>query len=107
FLYGAARIHFGDGRRKIDETRRVAYLLALEPGARTIEWEGARPTDVMPEALLKDAPKRADYLPLPDGAMDLKSFTRWAKKFDRWLARTQRLVVRAKTEGADELSLGP
>ena len=39
--------------------------------------------------------------------MEVKTFTRWAKGFDRWLARTQRLVVPSKAEGAEDVSLRP
>lgn len=106
-LYGAARIHFSDGRRKLDETKRVAFLLPLEPDSRTVDWDEAQPTPAMPEDLLPEAPRAASYLPLPSSAMEVKTFTRWAKGFDRWLARTQRLPVAPKTEGAEEVSLRP
>ena len=98
WLYGAATIHFGNKKRKLDETRRVAFRVPLSPGTRTIEWETAKPIDVMPEALLTSPAVSAPYLPLPAGAMTLKTFTRWAKSLDRWLARTQRLEVAAKAE---------
>ena len=106
-LYGAARIQFGGSRRKVSETRRSAYLLLLEPSARTVDWDTAQPTEVMPEQLLQAPPVSAPYLPLPKGAMELASFTRWAKNFDRWLARTQKLVVTPKAEGTDEVTIGP
>ena len=106
-LYGAASIHFGDRRRKLDETKRVAFLLPVEVDTRVADWEPAQPTTLMPQDLLKDAPKSGKYLPLPAGAMELKTFTRWAKTFDRWLARTQKLVIAPKTEGAEEMALGP
>lgn len=106
-LYGAARINFGDGRRKIDETRRVAFLLAIDGTSRTVDWDLSVPVEVMPEQLLKEPSVAAPYLPLPSGAMKLETFTKWAKSFDRWLARTQRIVVAAKTEGGAELSIGP
>jgi hypothetical protein len=106
-LYGAARIHFADRKRKIDETRRVAYLFPLEPSTRAVDWDQAAATDLMPEALLASPPAAHPYLPLPAGAMDVKVFTRWAKNFDRWLARTQRLDVAAKSEGDEPAVLGP
>jgi hypothetical protein len=106
-LYGAASIHFGDKRRRVDETRRVAFLLPLESATRTIDWEGARPIATAPDQLVKDPPVRTSYQPLPAGSMELKTFTRWAKAFDRWLARTQRLEVAPKTESADASTIGP
>ena len=36
-LYGAASIQFGDRRRKIDELRKVAFLLPLKPSTKTID----------------------------------------------------------------------
>jgi hypothetical protein len=106
-LYGAAKIQFGGVRRKINETRRVAFLLPCEPETRNPDWDAARPTEVMPEALLDHAPVPAPYLPLPAGARELKTFTRWAKHFDRWLARTQRFVIPEKGEGGEDVSIGP
>jgi hypothetical protein len=106
-LYGAASIQFGDRRRKIDEVRKVAVVLPLDPMAKTVDWESAKPCSVAPDKLLKDAQVAAEYLPLPRGAMELTSFTRWAKAFDRWLARTQRLEATTKSEPAETVSLGP
>lgn len=106
-LYGAATIQFGTRRQKIAETRRVAFLLPLDPQARTVDWDTAKPTEVMPDQLLKEPPARADYLPLPAAAMKVQTFTRWAKGFDRWLARTQRLDLPGKTEQGEPASLGP
>lgn len=94
-LYGAASIHFADRKRKIDETRRVAFLVPLEPGTRTVDWDVATPVSVMPDQLLKRPPAPGNYLPLPAGAMQINTITRWAKGFDRWLARTQRLELPA------------
>jgi hypothetical protein len=106
-LYGAARIHFADGRRKLDETRRVAFLLSLDGAGSTLDWDNARAIDVMPENLLPSAPVSAPYLPLPAVSMEVKTFTRWAKAFDRWLARTQKLAVAAKTDGGEDISIRP
>lgn len=106
-LYGAATIQFGDRKRRLEERKRVAFLVPLEPTTRTVDWEGAMPTVVMPDALLKDPPTTAGYLPLSKYAMEVKSFTRWAKNFDRWLARTQRAQVMTKTEPAETVEIGP
>jgi hypothetical protein len=39
--------------------------------------------------------------------MELKTFTRWAKNFDRWLARTQRVELSTKQEPPEAVSIGP
>ena len=92
-LYGAASIHFADRKRKIDETRRIAFLVPLDPSTRSVDWDAAQPTAVMPDQLLDRPPRKASYMPLPAGAMQINTITRWAKSYDRWLARTQRLEV--------------
>lgn len=106
-LYGSATIQFADRRLKLAETRRVAFLLPLDPAVRTPEWDAAQPTRVTPGELLADAPLDAAYLPLPPGAMELKTFTRWAKQFDRWLARTQQVELTTKRDPPETVSVGP
>lgn len=106
-VYGAARIHFVDKRRKIEETRLVAFTVPLEPGTRTIDWDRATAVDARPEELVIEAPVTANYLPLPKGAMDTAVFARWAKGFDRWLARTQRLEVTPRPEAPEITTMGP
>jgi len=98
YLYGSATIQFADKRRGVDEERKVAFLLPLDPTAKTIDWDQAKPTAVSQEHLLPAPSAAAEYLPLPGGAMQTKVFTRWAKQFDRWLARTQRVFLQSKAE---------
>ena len=106
-LYGAAEIRFGERRRRLEETRRVAFMLPLDSAAKTLDWDGAQPTTVTPGDLKKDAPAAGTYLPLPAGAMELKTFTRWAKGFDRWLARTQKAEFTTKQDPPETLTIGP
>ena len=109
WLYGAATIHFADRKRKIDEARRVAFRVRLDADTRAVDWDTAEPLSVMPEQLANDVAEAAGYLPLPAGAMQVKVFTRWAKAFDRWLARTQRLAVTAVSDSppAEPHTIGP
>ena len=106
-LYGAATIQFGTRRQKIAETRRVAFLVPLEAQTRTVDWDTAKPTDIMPGELLKESQVPAEYLQIPAAAMKVQTFTRWAKGFDRWLARTQRLDLPARSDQGEPVSLGP
>lgn len=106
-LYGAATIQFGTRRQKIEEIRRVAFLVPLDDTVKTVDWENAKPTTVMPGELLKETQIKAEYLPLAGDAMKVRTFTRWAKSFDRWLARTQRFDLAGKTDQTEPATLGP
>jgi hypothetical protein len=106
-LYAAASVHFRDRKRKIDEVRQVAFTVPLTEGLKKIDWDTAQPCPVTPAQLLKEPPAAAAYLPLPSAAMQLQTFTRWAKHFDRWLARTQHLDVTVSGETPEALSLAP
>ena len=107
FLYGAATVQFRDRKRKVDQPQFVAFLLPLAPGARTVDWDAAQPSDIKPAQLLKNAPVDAPSLALPPAATRLTSFTRWAKNFDRWLARTQKLDATTKSDPPEQVSLAP
>ena len=106
-LYGAATVHFLDRKRKAEQMKAVAFVVPLVPGMRTVDWENAQPCPVAPADLLKAPPVEAPYSPLPNSAMKLAAFTSWAKKFDRWLARTQTLEVTASKEPLEVWTLSP
>ena len=82
-------------------------MVALPETIRTIDWDSAQPCAVTPAQLLKEMPVAAPFLPLPAAAMQLPVFSRWAKNFDRWLARTQRLEVTTTQETPEAESLAP
>ena len=106
-LYGSAEIQFADKRRGVDEARKVQYLLPLDPSTKTVDWEQAVATDVTEEQLLPKAPQSGDYQPLPAAATKTLAFTRWAKQFDRWLARTQHVTLVSKTDPSEPAEVRP
>jgi hypothetical protein len=106
-VYGAARIQFADRRRGLEETRRVAFLAPISATGRTVDWDAARATDLMPEQLLAVAPIDAPFQPLATAATKVVTFTRWARAFDRWVARTQRIELLTKGDPPEPVSLGP
>ena len=107
YLYGSAGIQFADKRRGVDEERTLQVLLPLEATTKTIDWEQAKTTEFTQEQLLKAAPQPGDYQPLPAAAAKTLTFTRWAKQFDRWLARTQRVTLMSKTDPPEPAEVRP
>lgn len=106
-LYGAAHIQFADRRRRLDETRHVAFLLPLDSTVKTPDWDQAVASTVAAGDLTPETTVSAPYEPLPPGAMQVNTFARWAKQFDRWLARTQRIETTTKQEPPETITLGP
>ena len=107
YLYGAATVQFADKRRGVDEERKVQLLLPLDPATKTVDWDQAKATEITQEQLLQDAPQPGDYLPLPPAAAKTLTFTRWAKQFDRWLARTQTVTLMSKTDPPEPAEIRP
>lgn len=105
-VYGAARIQFADRRRGLEETRQVAFVVPISPTGRTLDWDAAQPA-VAPDQLLKQPPVEAPYVPLSTAATQVPVFTRWARGFDRWIARTQRVELLTKQDPPESVSLGP
>jgi len=91
----------------VDEERKVQVLLPLEPSTKTVDWEQARPSEFTQEQLLKEAPQAGDYQPLPAAAAKTLTFTRWAKQFDRWLSRTQRVTLMSKADPPEPAEVRP
>src|SRR4029077_9784038 len=91
----------------LEEIRRVAFVAPINPTGRTLDWDAARATDVMPDQLLTAPPVDLPYLPLSTAASQLPTFTRWAKSFDRWIARTQRVELLSNQNPTESVSLGP
>jgi len=92
-LYGAADVEFVDARRGIATHRTVQVVMPLDGSLAVLDWEASRPVEVAPQALSSTAPAGATFAAVPAHALQVKSFAKWSKDFDRWLARTQRLEV--------------
>ena len=106
-LYGAADIRFGESKRRLDARRHLAFLWPLDATTKTIDWDAASPTTITVNQLLKDPPVTAEHQPLSPAATQVKTFTRWAKHFDRWLARTQRVELSTKQDPPELVTVGP
>jgi len=106
-VYGSARVQFADRKRGLDETRRVAFLAPIPAVLKTLDWDLATATEVQPEQLLNSPPGPATYRPLAGSAMQLNTFKRWAKAFDRWLARTQHVELATTGQPVETVTVGP
>ena len=106
-LYGAADIRFGESKRRLDARRHLAFLVPLDATTKAVDWDTARATAVTVNQLLKEPPVAAEHQSLSPAATQAKTFTRWAKHFDRWLARTQRIHLSTKQDPPEVVTVGP
>ncbi len=93
FLYGAAQIAFSDAKRGVDEVKTIALAVPLAPGAVVVDWDAGVGTDLLPQHLVTNPPDSGAFAALPAQAQQVKSFAKWAKDLDRWMGRTQRLML--------------
>jgi hypothetical protein len=106
-LYGAADIRFGESKRRLDARKHLAFMLPLDATTKTVDWDTASSSSITASQLLKEPPVAAEHQPLSPAATQVKTFTRWAKHFDRWLARTQRIQLSTKQEPSELVTVGP
>lgn len=102
-LYGTARVHYADAKKKIDVTTDVSSVTAFGSGAVLVDWDRAEPEARGADALLATAPlPAAGYLPPPGEALNAKNYAGWARDFERALSRTAPLQL--MTAAALEIS---
>jgi hypothetical protein len=91
-LYGSARVQYTDARRGIDITADVNAVTPITDSAVAVDWDGASPAGITPDALSKaPANPAARFGVLPAAARNPKSYTRWANDFEQWIVRAQPL----------------
>lgn len=86
-FHAAARIHFADGRRKLDAWRPVSHLLPVPEGGRLV-WSEAR---VAPEALDDEPLPAAAFEPVPSELSNPKVYKQHEKDYKAWLLEHQAL----------------
>jgi Helicase HerA, central domain len=92
-LYGAADVDFADAKRGIDERRAVTVAFPLDNVVPIVTWDRAAACEVPPGDLLAEPSAGGTFAAVPPQALQMKSFARWSKDFDRWVSRTQRLEL--------------
>jgi hypothetical protein len=90
---GAARLHYLDDKRKVDQTQSVIFGAPVHDGATPLDWNEAKPLDVGLDELEKEAEAGARFESLPGPAANSKNYAAWKKSFAVWLFQTQQLTL--------------
>jgi hypothetical protein len=92
-IYGAADVRFTDTKLKVDVTRPVAYMTAVNDGPVALDWTLAEAVEIPPDQLQSDAPAGATYAEVPSPATKARSYAAWSKQFATWLTVSQGMAV--------------
>ncbi len=95
-LYGSARIHFTDTKRRVDETQDLHVAVPFAEGAVPIDWDRAEPVETAPDALGSEPPpgvRDVPYRPLHSAALNPKQYAAWTRDFEQWVMRAERLTL--------------
>lgn len=99
-LYGAARLHFSDGRRGISEMRELTAVTALHDGPDPADWLEAEAIELTADDL-ESAPAeqpKLEFGEIPAVASRKTSYTTWTKRFVGWIYAEKRLTLYKSAE---------
>ncbi len=106
-LVGAAKLHFVDEKRNLNETKEAVWTTPIHDGPVVADWAEAAETELSINELEKSAEPGIAFASLPAEASKSKSYAAWNKAFSNWLFQTQQLKIfkspsLEKTSGPDE-----
>ncbi len=104
-LLGTASVHFLDGRRKIDESRKLSLLASLSNDATPVDWENPVLCDLSADDLETEPEEGATFGLVPTPANQAKNYKTWKKDFINWVYRHHTLQLwKSKTFKASSLA---
>ena len=94
-LYGAARLHFSDARRDVNEMRELAAVTAMRDGPDPADWLEAEETALTGDDFEPGPAEqpRLEFGELPAQASQSKSYTTWSKRFVSWIYAEKQLSL--------------
>ncbi|MGE4054812.1 MAG: hypothetical protein AB7F99_08435, partial [Vicinamibacterales bacterium] len=93
FIYAAATVRFVDRKNKVDASRVVTRIASIGDGMVPVDWSASAPTDLMPDALISQAPTEGHYEPLPPAAAKAASYAGWTRQWKSWLGTNMTLEL--------------
>lgn len=103
FVAGAARLHYLDAKRKIDQTESAVFAAPIHDDATPVDWNQSEALDVDVDELEKQPEAGAQFDTLPAPAANAKNYAAWQKSFGNWLFQTRQLTL-LQSPGLDAVS---
>jgi hypothetical protein len=102
-LIGSAQVNFFEPKIKVKFSKEKLFLTPITDNPVPVNWEDSREAKIRTSDL-KNAPQgNMVYADLPSAALKAKNYTSWAKDFEDWLSRTQKLEL-LKSKFLNEVS---
>jgi hypothetical protein len=92
-LVGAARVHFLDPKKSIDDLRSLAFLTPIHNQAIPVSWEEAQEAGFEVNDLEKNAVDGARFGELAAAGSNPKNYGSWEQDFSTWLYGSQTLEL--------------
>ncbi|HLH04317.1 MAG TPA: hypothetical protein VKX25_16250 [Bryobacteraceae bacterium] len=92
-VIGAAKLHFLDGKRAIDETKQALWIAPLTAGPTPLDWSRAEASDLSLDEIEKAPEEGLGFADLPPEAAKAKNYPVWTRAFSNWLFQTQQLTI--------------
>ncbi|MFO7691971.1 MAG: hypothetical protein R6V57_02680 [Vicinamibacterales bacterium] len=88
---GAARVGFSDAKLRIDATRAVTVVTAIDVRLGSVDWADGAVLDMSAKDLHAEPSAAGRFLDLPPAATRARSYDAWAKSFRSWIGQSQTL----------------
>jgi hypothetical protein len=92
-LIAATDVAFTNARYNVAERRETTYLADIEDGPVAIDWDGAEPVPLRPDALDANPEPGAGYAELPAAATRTTNYPAWEKELKRWIRQNASVAL--------------
>ncbi len=93
YIWGSASVQFVDTSRDVDFSRTIKLMTPITNDPIPVDWEKNQPIDLDESELLKNAQENPVYEEVPEAAQKGKNFQNWAKDFEEYLFRSEKVTL--------------
>lgn len=90
-LLGIAKLHFVDGKNKIDTWEEKVFIAPFSDDGLQAQWEAGNELPHGKESLTRDVPKEGKFEDLPAGSLQIKNYQAFGKAYATFLYQNQML----------------
>jgi L-aminopeptidase/D-esterase-like protein len=92
-LYASVRLEYRDGKRGVDVSKTVNYLVPFVPGPDALDFDAAQETPLTPDGFTSEPAADAMFGELSPDALKVKSYAGWKQQVLKRLAQRERLEL--------------